>query len=79
MTEATDAMTRTLPDSDESIARRHGYTIVLTRRGWRVLGPREKARCRIDGPYHANIYEAWRAAARRIAKAVASKRRAKRA
>lgn len=65
--------------SDESIARRHGYTIVLTRQGWRVLGPRDRARCRIDGACFANLNDAWRDAERRIAKAVASARRVKRA
>lgn len=61
-------------ESPESFSRRHGYALVSTRRGYRVLGPRERARCRIDGEYFANADEGWRAAARRIAKAVASKR-----
>ena len=68
----------TLPEPHASFARLHGYALVSTHRGWRVLGPRERARGRIDGPYFANEAEAWRAAARRIERALASQRRVKR-
>src|SRR5271156_2160806 len=68
----------TFPESHASFARRHGYALVSTHRGWRVLGPRERARGRIDGPYFANEAEAWRAASRRIERALASQRRVKR-
>src|SRR5271156_6314858 len=61
-----------------SFARLHGYALVSTHRGWRVLGPRERARGRIDGPYFANESAAWLAAARRIEREVASQRRVKR-
>lgn len=68
-----------ISDSPETFARSHGYVLVQGRRGWRVLGPRERARCRIDGEYYWNINDAWRAAARRIEKALASRRRLQRA
>lgn len=61
-------------DSDEAIARRHGYRLVGSRRGWRIQGPREHARSRIDGEFYANANEAWRQAALRIARALASRR-----
>ena len=66
-------------ESPESFSRRHSYALVSTHRGWRVLSPRERARGRIDGPYFANEGEAWRAAVRRIERAVASQRRVTRA
>lgn len=63
-----------LDEPDEAFARRHGYTLVVSRRGWRVLSPRDKARCVIDGWYYAGEADAWLEAARRIRVALNSQR-----